>query len=190
MPVPRRSAVSPRLKELREPGAPICSLPRGEWRQTGVRAPCRGTSHGRASRRVSGMVEASSGLSERRIKLRGHVLRRFLLTLGDNPTTYMLGLSGPLPLTKRGGFSRQHRSHGDIDALMLQPDGAVQPRGAGFCPRGEAGRFVEAGTLRLGGKLLLNTDGGHLRRSTGWSCTTVPLAGKQGSRRPPCVPAV
>lgn len=33
----------------------------------------------------------------------------------------------------------------------------------GFCPKGEGGRFVEDGTLRLdGGKLPLNTDGGGL----------------------------
>ena len=32
----------------------------------------------------------------------------------------------------------------------------------GFCPKGEGGPFVEGGTLRLGGALPLNTDGGGL----------------------------
>jgi acetyl-CoA acetyltransferase len=32
----------------------------------------------------------------------------------------------------------------------------------GFCPKGEGGRFVQGGTLALGNKLPLNTDGGGL----------------------------
>src|SRR5262249_23188927 len=32
----------------------------------------------------------------------------------------------------------------------------------GFCPRGEAGPFVQSGALRLGGKLPTNTHGGLL----------------------------
>jgi acetyl-CoA acetyltransferase len=32
----------------------------------------------------------------------------------------------------------------------------------GFCAKGEGGRFVEKGSLRLGGELPTNTDGGGL----------------------------
>jgi acetyl-CoA acetyltransferase len=42
-----------------------------------------------------------------------------------------------------------------ITALLLIED-------LGFCEKGEGGRFVEDGRLRLGGKLPLNTDGGGL----------------------------
>ncbi len=42
-----------------------------------------------------------------------------------------------------------------ITVLLLLED-------LGFCPKGEGGRFVEGGTLKLGGKLPLNTDGGGL----------------------------
>lgn len=42
-----------------------------------------------------------------------------------------------------------------ITALLMLED-------LGFCPKGEGGRFVEGGTLQLGGKLPLNTDGGGL----------------------------
>jgi acetyl-CoA acetyltransferase len=42
-----------------------------------------------------------------------------------------------------------------ITVLMLLED-------LGFCPKGEGGRFVEGGTIALGGKLPVNTDGGGL----------------------------
>jgi acetyl-CoA acetyltransferase len=32
----------------------------------------------------------------------------------------------------------------------------------GFCPKGEGGAFVEGGTMRVGGALPTNTDGGGL----------------------------
>jgi acetyl-CoA acetyltransferase len=42
-----------------------------------------------------------------------------------------------------------------ITALLMLED-------LGFCKKGEGGSFVEGGTLQLGGKLPLNTDGGAL----------------------------
>ncbi len=63
----------------------------------------------------------------------------------------------------------------DVQALMaydnFSPTVLFSLEGLGFCPRGESGRFVEGGTLRVGNKLPTNTDGGHLSNSymQGWA---------------------
>jgi acetyl-CoA acetyltransferase len=63
----------------------------------------------------------------------------------------------------------------DIDTVQLYDSFTITVllllEDLGFCPKGEGGRFVESGALRLGGKLPLNTDGGGL------SCTHPGMRG-------------
>ena len=81
----------------------------------------------------------------------------------------------------------------DVDALMCYDNSrrqccsAWRPR---VCPRGKSGRFVEGGTLKVGNKMPVNTDGGHLSNSymQGWALNVEAvrqLRGECGARQVP-----
>jgi acetyl-CoA acetyltransferase len=63
-------------------------------------------------------------------------------------------------------FARAGVTPADIDVCQLYdsftPTVLLTLEGLGFCKKGEGGPFVEGGTLRVGGSLPTNTDGGGL----------------------------
>ncbi|RAV03927.1 acetyl-CoA acetyltransferase [Mycolicibacter senuensis] len=78
----------------------------------------------------------------------------------DDMTVGPAAVSGPL------AFARAGVKPGDVDVAELYDAFTymllLTLEDLGFCPKGEGGRFVESGALRLGGALPTNTDGGGL----------------------------
>jgi acetyl-CoA acetyltransferase len=90
----------------------------------------------------------------------GETTSHMLTSQWDDMTVGPAAVSGPL------AFARAGVSPADVDVAerydaftyML----LLTLEDLGFCPKGEGGRFVEKGSLRLGGELPTNTDGGGL----------------------------
>ncbi|GGD05086.1 thiolase [Pyruvatibacter mobilis] len=78
----------------------------------------------------------------------------------DFTTSRAFRVAGPEAMRSAG------ITHADVDHLMIYDAFAHLPiyglEDLGFCERGEAGAFIEAGNTRPGGKLPLNTNGGGL----------------------------
>ena len=101
---------------------------------------------------------------------------------------------GEIESVGRQAFAMAEVERSDVDALMcydnFTPTVLFSLEGLGYCPRGEGGRFVEGGTLRLGGGLPTNTDGGHLSNSymQGWALNVEAVRqarGECGERQVP-----
>lgn len=72
----------------------------------------------------------------------------------------------PCAISGREAFGRAGVTPADIDVACLYDSFTITVlltlEGLGFCGRGEGGAFVEGGTLRVGGALPTNPDGGGL----------------------------
>jgi acetyl-CoA acetyltransferase len=72
------------------------------------------------------------------------------------------------PAARAGRLAFERAGVGPADIDLCQIYDAFTPmvllslEGLGFCKKGEGGSFVEGGTLRVGGALPTNTDGGGL----------------------------
>ncbi len=95
----------------------------------------------------------------------------YILGTGCCQTHWNIGQSDEPDVTGAGraaqtAMRQAERVLQDIDILQLYDSFTITPlllfEDMGFCPKGEAGRFVSDGRLRPGGALPMNTDGGGL----------------------------
>jgi acetyl-CoA acetyltransferase len=90
----------------------------------------------------------------------GETTSHMLTSQWDDLTVGPASVSGPL------AFARAGVSPSDVDVAEIYDAFTymllLTIEDLGFCPKGEGGAFVEKGSLRLGGELPTNTDGGGL----------------------------
>ena len=90
----------------------------------------------------------------------GETTSHMLTSQWDDMTVGPAAVSGPL------AFDRAGVRPADVDVAEVYDAFTymllLTLEDLGFCPKGEGGRFVEKGSLRLGGDLPTNTDGGGL----------------------------
>ncbi|MDT4917048.1 MAG: hypothetical protein QOH89_1748 [Pseudonocardiales bacterium] len=90
----------------------------------------------------------------------GETTSHMLTSQWDDLTVGPASVSGPL------AFARAGVSPSDVDVAEIYDAFTymllLTLEDLGFCPKGEGGAFVEKGSLRLGGELPTNTDGGGL----------------------------
>ncbi|MDV7352734.1 acetyl-CoA acetyltransferase [Rhodococcus oxybenzonivorans] len=90
----------------------------------------------------------------------GEATSHMLTSQWDDVTVGPASVTGPL------AFSRAGLTPSDVDVAEIYDAFTymllVTMEDLGFCEKGEGGKFVESGALRLGGSLPTNTDGGGL----------------------------
>lgn len=115
--------------------------------------------------------ERAKDLKQKPVHIRG-LAQKSRLAQGELPDDFGFGT---MQSVSRRVHEMAEADPEDVDALMIYdnftPTVLFTLEGFGYCPQGEGGRFVEGGTLGLGGKLPTNTSGGHLSESymQGWA---------------------
>ena len=108
------------------------------------------------------VISSRTGLKKKAVKLlgQGYGFTHTYIGEHDNIATTGAVQSG------RGAFAMAGVKPADIDVAELYDCFTItviaELEDLGFCPKGEGGRFVEGGRIRLGGELPVTTHGGLL----------------------------